>query len=97
MYGWLLFRAESFAQIVSFTRALANPSNLFTPFVGKGLVQQAFYLAPMISLETWMAKKGMGELIFDAPWLNAGFHLALVYAAILIGAQGSDAFLYFNF
>ncbi len=97
LYGWLLFRAVSFEQIVTFTSALASPQDLINTATAKGLLQQAIYFGPMIALEFWMLLRGTSELILKSPLGNALLYLLLIYVTILLGAQSGETFIYFNF
>lgn len=97
LYGWLLFRAVSFEQIVAFTGAFADPSSLAAPEVLNGLAKLLVYIFPMLLVEAWMIKRRVSELVFGSSTGNGLLYLALIYTTLLLGAQSSETFIYFNF
>lgn len=97
LYGWLLFRAVSFEQIAHFTVALARPNEWFQTSVLKGVAQQGIYILPLLGMEAWMLRRGQTELVFRSPLANGLLYVVLIYAVILLGSQGGETFIYFNF
>ena len=97
-YGWLVFRADSWAQAVQFT------SRLFTAFdpswavVRAGGLPLLLYAGPLLAVHTAEARRGSLETVQGFPRLaRYSIYAALVYAIVLFGEfEGSD-FLYFQF
>ncbi|MEM6742401.1 MAG: MBOAT family O-acyltransferase [Pseudomonadota bacterium] len=95
-YGWLLFRATSFAQIVDFTwRLAAGPSGLTVPeppfaaLLGLGF------------LFVWdVLTERSGDVRFYARWplvVRAGLYAGMVYLLAFGATTAASAFIYFQF
>lgn len=97
LYGWLLFRASSLAQVASFTRALFVPLSFPDRAFCTEMARQAFYFMPMMLVEAWMIRRETTELVFSSTALNVLLYAILTYVALLFGAQGGEQFIYFNF
>jgi alginate O-acetyltransferase complex protein AlgI len=95
-YGWLLFRAKSFAQIADMTRALAHP---FAAIPAATLGRVALLCAPVIVVQIVQYRTGRLEFM-RLPWLPAAgkavFYSALLYCTVFHGAA-PQAFVYFQF
>ena len=97
-YGWLVFRADSWAQAVEFT------SRLFTAFDPSWAVVRAVglpllvYAGPLLAIHTAEARRGSLETVQGWPRLaRYSLYTAIVYTIVLFGEfEGSD-FLYFQF
>jgi len=97
-YGWLLFRADSLAQIAVLTGRIFTafePSRAVLQTVGLPLL---LYAGPLAAIHAAEARRGNLETV--AGWPRAArysVYVALVYAIVLFGDfQGSD-FIYFQF
>lgn len=99
-YGWLLFRATSFAQIADFTKELASirleqfgdlsmPTPPFAALLGIGLL---FF---------WdVFTEWTGEVRFYRRWpmvVRAGLYGAMIHLLAFGGATTPSAFIYFQF
>ncbi|HSP90048.1 MAG TPA: MBOAT family O-acyltransferase [Vicinamibacterales bacterium] len=97
-YGWLMFRADSLAQIAVLTGRIFTafePSQAVLRAVGLPLL---LYAGPLVAIHAAEARRGSLETV--AGWPRAArysVYVALVYAIVLFGDfQGSD-FIYFQF
>ncbi|MFO7693544.1 MAG: MBOAT family O-acyltransferase [Vicinamibacterales bacterium] len=97
-YGWLIFRADSLAQIAVLTGRIFTafePSPAVLRTVGLPLLLHA---GPLVAIHAAEARRGSLETV--ARWPRAArysVYVALVYAIVLFGDfQGSD-FIYFQF
>jgi D-alanyl-lipoteichoic acid acyltransferase DltB (MBOAT superfamily) len=97
LYGWLLFRAVSLEQIIAFTGGFLNPAGWVNVATLKGLAQQAIYFMPMMLVEGWMLRRQVTELVFPSAWANGLLHALLIVIIVILGSQGSETFIYFNF
>jgi D-alanyl-lipoteichoic acid acyltransferase DltB (MBOAT superfamily) len=95
-YGWLLFRARSWHEVVALTAALANPS--VPPWLGSFALSLAVFAAPLVAMELWQfrAKNRL------APLTLPGWAIALLQGALLVGimtfwTREKAAFIYFQF
>jgi alginate O-acetyltransferase complex protein AlgI len=97
-YGWLVFRADSLAQVVRLT------GRVFTSFSASwGVLHSAglpllLYAGPLLVIQAAEARRGSLETV--AAWPRAArysIYVAIVYAIVLFGDfEGSD-FIYFQF
>ncbi|KIC40598.1 hypothetical protein RA27_12540 [Ruegeria sp. ANG-R] len=95
-YGWLLFRASSFGQIVDFTRrifygppGLTIPEPPFPALVGLG-----FLLIWDLCIEL------SGNVKFYASWhpiIRAGLYAGMIYLLAFGATTQTSAFIYFQF
>jgi alginate O-acetyltransferase complex protein AlgI len=95
-YGWLLFRAKSFAQIADMTRVLTHP---LAAVPADMLSRVAVLCAPVIMVQIIQYRTGRLEFMRHA-WLplagKVAFYSALLYCAVFHGAT-PQAFVYFQF
>jgi D-alanyl-lipoteichoic acid acyltransferase DltB (MBOAT superfamily) len=96
LYGWLLFRAGSAAQILSMTRALGDFS--FPDWTGSFLLNLGAFVAPMILVEVWQFVKADPLVPLR---LRAGAKTALqgmiLTCIVLFWEKKEVAFIYFQF
>jgi len=97
-YGWLLFRAESVAQIASMTKAIFtgfDPNMVALTTMGLPLVG---YGAPLALLQAIEWKTDNLDVVFRWPaplrWAVAG---VLAYLIVLFGNFEGSKFIYFQF
>ncbi len=98
-YGWLLFRARSWPQIVSFTRQAflewRLPSHVPTPSV-----PALAGLALVVALEIWQAGPAGGRARFYRAWPAPvrGFVYAALAVILFMGLSNAPSqFIYFQF
>jgi hypothetical protein len=97
-YGWLIFRADSWAHAVRFT------GRLFTAFEPSWAVLQAVglpvlaYAGPLLVINAAEASRGRVDAVPGWPRLaRYSVYVAIVYTIVLFGDfEGSD-FIYFQF
>ena len=99
-YGWLLFRARSFEQIVSFTAKLgqirlSDFASLAMPDIPVPAI------AGMVFLLVWdIAIENSGNVRFYEPWPRlgrAGLYASMIYLFAFGATTGTTAFIYFQF
>ncbi|MBK0329372.1 MBOAT family protein [Rhodobacteraceae bacterium F11138] len=95
-YGWLLFRATSFAQIVDFTgRLFTGPPGLTIP-----TIPTAAYLAMAVLLVWDMLIERTGNVRFYQTWpmaVRAGVYAGMIYLLAFGATTTTSAFIYFQF
>jgi hypothetical protein len=95
-YGWLLFRATSFAQIVDFTRRLfTGPSGLTIPDP-----PIAAYLGVAFILVWDILIERTGDVRFYQGWplaLRAAIYAGMIYLLAFGATTATSAFIYFQF
>lgn len=107
MTGWVLFRAESIGDAVTFYSALAGfaeGSNAVRPFEmycttdrALALITGAVVAMPVLpALREWLSQRERGQSV--VAWGAVAGHLALLYAcAVMLSAQTYNPFIYFRF
>ncbi|MCC6349763.1 MAG: MBOAT family protein [Candidatus Eisenbacteria bacterium] len=98
-YGWLLFRARSFGQIVAFTRdALLEwrlPAHVPTPSL-----PALAGLALLVALEAWQAAAAGGRATFYRSWpapVRGAVYAALLAVFFMGLSNAPTQFIYFQF
>jgi D-alanyl-lipoteichoic acid acyltransferase DltB (MBOAT superfamily) len=96
LYGWLLFRAHTSAQLLAAHRALLHPT------FSHDLPSRIAKLLPYIGLVAFVDSVTYftGDSFYfarRAPWLTALFYLFLLYIIIILGMTGGEQFIYFAF
>lgn len=98
-YGWLLFRATSFAQIAEFTSKLIGltdaPAGLSMP---SPPIAAMLGLAFLLVWDLWTELTG--NVQFYAKWpvlIRAGLYAAMVYLFAFGATTATSAFIYFQF
>lgn len=95
-YGWLLFRATSFAQIVDFTgRLFTGPTGLSIPSI-----PIAAWLAMAVLLVWDMLIERSGDVRFYQSWplaVRAGIYAGMIYLLAFGATTATSAFIYFQF
>jgi hypothetical protein len=96
-YGWLLFRAQTGAQILALTTAL------FTGWSGAashaGIVAHLLWFAwPLLLMQYFQARSQNLLVALTWPWpVRAGVYVALFYLVVIFGAIDGGQFIYFQF
>jgi D-alanyl-lipoteichoic acid acyltransferase DltB (MBOAT superfamily) len=96
LYGWLLFRSHTSAQLVAVHAALWHWS------LPRDVLGRVAKLMPYIGLVGVVdaVTYGTGDPFFFArlsPWVAALFYLFLLYTIIILGMTGGEQFIYFAF
>jgi alginate O-acetyltransferase complex protein AlgI len=95
--GWLIFRANSFTQIVDYSSRmifeLGHPGA-----VKQDLARLAFYVGPLLPLQVAKELSGDMHVLARLVWWKRGI-VYFIMAALLAaaGAAGGRAFIYFQF
>ncbi len=96
LYGWLLFRAETLAQVLDLTRALGSLS--CPDWIGSYVTSLIVYAAPMVLITAWQARSG--NLLAPTtlrPWMRALLQGTLLWAIALYWERDATPFIYFQF
>jgi alginate O-acetyltransferase complex protein AlgI len=95
-YGWLLFRAQSFEEIVSMTRALADWS--VPAWIGSYLINLIAFIVPLVLVEAWQFRSRNLLVALGLPaWTKALLQAVLLLAVILYWERTHLPFIYFQF
>lgn len=95
-FGWLIFRAESLEQLITFAQALVTPRLGEVPL--GTTFRLGFFVAPMIAIDLARVQTGSLE-----PWTRASgparaiLTALLFYGIVLFGTPYSVEFLYLQF
>jgi len=96
-YGWLLFRAQSFTQIIEMTR------QLFVGWDANPLVMPLLMLVVLFSLPVILGhmfdvtSEKLDNVLAKRVWPIPLFHSAVIITLIIFGSQFSHVFIYFQF
>jgi len=96
LYGWLLFRAKSLAQISSMTRALVDFScPLWT---GGFVLNLVVFASPLIAMELWMARtrNQLVPLSLRTP-VRSLLQGVMLVAIVIFWERKEVPFIYFAF
>jgi D-alanyl-lipoteichoic acid acyltransferase DltB (MBOAT superfamily) len=95
-YGWLLFRAKSFDQIMHMTRALTDFSA--PPWIGSFALNLVVFAAPLALMEFWQRRTGNLLAALSLPaWARTTLQGALIIAIVLFWQKKGATFIYFQF
>ena len=95
-YGWLLFRAQSFDQIVAMTRSLTHFS--IPAWMGSYLINLAALLTPLLVIELWQFRSRNSLVPNTLPlWTKAALQGVLLLAIMLYWERTQLPFIYFQF
>lgn len=95
-YGWLLFRAGSWQQLLSLTGALGD--FILLPWTANYCVVLAIFMAPLVAVQVWQYR--MNDLL--APmrlplWGRTLLQGALLISVVIFWQKDKVAFIYFQF
>lgn len=95
-YGWMLFRATSWDQIVTFTTALAQWQ---TPvWFGNYLLVLGVFILPLALMQIWQARSGNLMVAMTLrPWAQYALQGFLLWAIWLYWEREATPFIYFQF
>ncbi len=96
VWGWVLFRATSLAQIGAMTAGLTvwQAPAWFVHYV----CLLAIFVSPVIALEVWQKRKRSHFVILTAPtWLRSTIYGVLFMSIVLFWERKSVPFIYFQF
>ena len=97
-YGWLIFRAHSVGQILSFTASLVGAGVSSPPVVVAYAWQVLFFAGPLVLFHGYEAWRDDLKAIFTMrPAARYAICLALCYVIVLWGEFGGGEFIYFRF
>jgi D-alanyl-lipoteichoic acid acyltransferase DltB (MBOAT superfamily) len=95
-YGWLLFRARSWEQIVRMTVGLGNSS--LPPWTLSMLSNGVAFALPIVALESWQVyRRNRLVALTLPPFWQALLQGALLYGILLFWQKKEKTFIYFQF
>jgi alginate O-acetyltransferase complex protein AlgI len=95
-YGWLLFRASSFEQIVAMTRALGTFS--MPPWLHSYVLNLFVFAAPLVLVEAWQyRRRDLLVALTLPPWAKVALQGTLLLAILLFWEKEHLSFIYFQF
>lgn len=96
LYGWLLFRAGSFAQVTAFTLALGNWT--CPAWLGSFVRNLLAFALPLVLMELWQYKTNNRLVALTLPvWPKAALSGALLLGIVLFWSKDKMPFIYFQF
>ena len=95
--GWLIFRAESMAQVADYLARIAFEFGDPSSVVG-GLGRLAFYVTPLLLIQVAKEFSGDMHVVDRLNWWNKGIvYLTMAVLLATAGASGGRTFIYFQF
>jgi D-alanyl-lipoteichoic acid acyltransferase DltB (MBOAT superfamily) len=96
LYGWLIFRCQSFGQLREMTLGLCRID--FDPSLLRGLAKILFYTAILGGVQLAQYVSRDPDIVRrQRPVLQACFYLIVFYMLLLFGVLNSQSFIYFQF
>ena len=96
LYGWLLFRANSWQQVLDLTCALAHWS--LPVWIGSFVWNLTLFAAPLVLIETWQFRRQNLLAPLTLPdWGKAALQGALLIGILLFWQKDKVSFIYFQF
>ena len=96
LYGWLLFRAGSWHQVVDMTSALADWSP--PRWLGSYALNLAAFAAPLVLVEVWQVRmKNLLAPLTLPGWARASVQGLLLIGILLFWQKEKVPFIYFQF
>jgi D-alanyl-lipoteichoic acid acyltransferase DltB (MBOAT superfamily) len=96
LYGWLIFRCQSFGQLCEMTAALCRVS--LDSSLLHGLAKILFYAAVLICVQlAQYLGRDLDIVRKQPPVLQAAIHLLALYLLLVFGVFQSRSFIYFQF
>ncbi len=94
-FGWLIFRAESMAQVSGMLDAIVN--HLSIP-AATSLVPVIAVIVPLLLVQAIQYATGDLEIVLRMPWYaRSAFYTLVFYGIVLGGEFGGEQFIYFQF
>lgn len=95
-YGWLLFRADSWAQIRALTVALGDFSTM--PWARSYVINLVIFTLPLVCVQIWQARtKDLLAPMRLSPWPRAVLQGSLLLGIVLFWESDRSPFIYFQF
>lgn len=96
--GWLIFRADSVDQIVSFFQSIFFNITAYSPEILYYSLQLSFLALPLLIIQFFQFKYGVENSLKRFPvYSRYAIYLGLYYFIIVFGEYGSREFIYFQF
>jgi alginate O-acetyltransferase complex protein AlgI len=97
-YGWLIFRAESTSQLVTFTRLLFTSMTPSLTTIDSLLIPMLLVVAPLLAVHIYQARKGSETAPLEWPLVGRyALYCAVFYLVLLFGDFEGAQFIYFQF
>lgn len=95
--GWLIFRAESGAQLLEMGMALIQTPTVFSGVRSQWFLGVALFSGAAMAIQAAEERSAEAPLAGLRPAARAAVLLLLSYASIILGAPGENEFIYFQF
>ena len=95
LYGWLLFRAGSIANIATLTAGLLNWTA--PPWLSHYLISLCIFVLPVLGVEAWQAKPNQPKTGHLPGWLRTSLQSLLLLSILLFWEKKQIPFIYFQF
>jgi hypothetical protein len=96
LYGWLLFRANSLDQLLSYTMALGHWH--YPPWIGSYLLNLTMFSLPLVLMQVWQARTGNLLVAMTLPfWVLATLEGLLLVSIGVYWGHAATPFIYFQF
>jgi alginate O-acetyltransferase complex protein AlgI len=97
-YGWLIFRAESVAQIGRLTGRMVTDLVPSANTVESLLVPLLAIVLPLLIVHIYQATRRSEAAVLELPWpIRYGLYVAMFYLILVFGDFGGAQFIYFQF
>jgi D-alanyl-lipoteichoic acid acyltransferase DltB (MBOAT superfamily) len=97
-YGWLIFRAHSFGQIVGMSASLGGAYDFASPRSASYALQLGFFAGPLLVMHAYEAWRDDLMVVFTLPVaVCVAVCAVLFYMTVLWGEFGGPEFIYFRF
>lgn len=96
--GWLIFRANSVDQIISFLYSIFFNLSVATPEIWYYSLQLMFWTLPLLVIQFFQFRYGSKNSLRHFPvYTRYAIYLGLYYFILVFGEYGSREFIYFQF
>ncbi len=97
-YGWLIFRAESVAQIGRLTKCMVTDLLPSANTVESLLVPLLAIVLPLLVVHMYQATRRSETAVLELRWpIRYGLYVAMFYLILVFGDFGGAQFIYFQF
>ena len=97
-YGWLIFRADSFAQLAGFTSLLFTNFHVTAATIDSLLIPLLQIVAPLMLVHIYQARHGDEDAPLRLPVVvRYALYAAVFYFVVLWGDFSGAQFIYFQF
>jgi alginate O-acetyltransferase complex protein AlgI len=97
-FGWVIFRAESMAQVLAMVESVWNLSFAFNGETLMALKRFLFGVWPLVLVQIYQYRKNDLMAVYNASGtVRSVFYLICIYLMMVCGAESGKEFIYFQF